>query len=192
VQLILIQALMDIAWVAFILFLIRGLHGRPSLRVLHFLPVGKPSVGRLIAGGAFLALAVLGASIVLPRPAESPLEKLLATTPSLILFVFFAIVVGPLLEEIVFRGFLFTALADVFGVRVAVPVTALLFAGLHGRQLGGNLPVLALILVVGYILTRVRERSNSIVPSIIMHTTYNATLFVVPGLASVLGFDPAP
>jgi membrane protease YdiL (CAAX protease family) len=128
---------------------------------------------------------------VLPRPAESPLEKLLATTPSLILFVFFAIVVGPLLEEIVFRGFLFTALADVFGVRVAVPVTALLFAGLHGRQLGGNLPVLALILVVGYILTRVRERSNSIVPSIIMHTTYNATLFVVPGLASVLGFDPA-
>jgi membrane protease YdiL (CAAX protease family) len=189
VQQILIQAAMDVVWVIFILFLIRAFHGRPILRTLRFVRVENLSIAKLTAGGAFLALMVLIASVLLPTPSESPLEKLLTTTASLALFVFFGIAVAPLLEEIVFRGFLFTALTDVYGEGTAVPVTAVLFAGLHGIQLRGNLAALALIFVVGYVLTVVRRNSNSVVPSVIMHTAYNAMIFGVSALVSVLGYD---
>jgi len=189
VQQILIQAIMDIAWVVFIVFLVRILHGRPLLRTLHFIRVENLSIAKLGGGGAFLALLVLVASTVLPTPSESPLEKLLTTTASLVLFVVFGIALAPLLEEIVFRGFLFTALTDVYGVRAAIPVTALLFAGLHGIQLRGNWAALALIFLVGYIFTEVRRRSNSVIPSVIMHTAYNAMIFGISALVTVLGLD---
>ena len=38
---------------------------------------------------------------------------------------------------------------------------------------------LALIFVVGYVLSAIRQRSNSLIPSFIVHTSYNAMLFGV-------------
>ena len=191
VQQILIQAIMDLGWVVFILFLVRGLHGRPILRTLHFVRVDRLSVPRLAGAGAFLALLVLLASVFLPTPTDSPLEKLLTTTASLVLFVFFGIAMAPLLEEVVFRGFLFTALTDILGVRTAVPATAALFALLHGVQLRGNWAALVLIFVVGYVLTLVRKNSNSVVPSVIIHTAYNAMIFGVSAFVAVSGLGKA-
>ena len=88
------------------------------------------AVGRLIAAGAFLAITVLLVSSFFPTPSDSPLEKLLTTTPSIVMFVVFGIAAAPILEEIIFRGFLFTALMDLCGWRVAVAITAVLFAAL--------------------------------------------------------------
>ena len=95
------------------------------------------------------------------------------------IFAVFGIGVAPLFEEIIFRGFLFKVLYEMRGPKVAVPVTAVLFALLHVPQLWGSWAGVALIFVVGYILSLVRERSNSLIPSLIMHTSYNAMLFGV-------------
>ena len=176
VQLILIQALMDFLLVGFILFLV-FIHGEPLLRTLRFIRKDNVPSGPLIGGGVFLAVTVLVVSTFFPPPSDSPLEKLLTTTPSIVLFVIFGIVFAPLLEEIIFRGFIFTALMDLYGWKVAVPVTSVLFAALHISQLTGNLPTVVLILLVGYVLTVVRHRTDSVIPSIIIHTTYNATVF---------------
>ena len=176
VQLILIQAVMDFLLVGFILFLV-FIHGEPLLRTLHFIRKENLPLGPLIGGGIFLAVTVLIVSTFFPPLSESPLEKLLTTTPSIVVFVIFGIVFAPLLEEIIFRGFIFTALMDLYGWKVAVPVTSVLFAALHISQLTGNLPAVALILLVGYVLTVVRHRTDSVIPSVIIHTTYNATVF---------------
>jgi membrane protease YdiL (CAAX protease family) len=186
VEQILIQAFMDIVLVGFIFFLIKVLHGRPIRESLHWASPAKLPVGSLIAGGAFLALTVLIASMVFPPPTESPLEKLLTTTESIVVFVVFGIALAPLLEEIIFRGFIYTLLADVYSPKVAVPVTAVLFAGLHLSQLRGNLPAVLLILFVGYVLTVVRMRSNSLIPSVIMHTAYNAMIFGIAALSTLV------
>jgi membrane protease YdiL (CAAX protease family) len=190
VQLLLIQILMDFLLVGFILFLVSILHGRPFLRTLHFIPSQQLSMGRLTAGGIFLALTVLLVSSFFPPPSDSPLEKLLTTTPSMVLFVVFGIAFAPLLEETIFRGFIFTALMDLYGWKAAVPLTALLFAALHISQLSGNWPSVAMILAVSYVFTVVRHRTNSVVPSIIMHTTYNATIFAAGILAGQTGPSP--
>ncbi len=184
VEQILIQAFMDMALVGFVFFLIKVLHRRPIRESLHWHTREKIPVARLIAGGCFLALTVLIVSTVFPPVAESPLDKLLTTTSSLVVFVIFGIVVAPLLEEIIFRGFIYTLLADVYSPGVAVPVTAILFAGLHLSQLRGNWPAVLLILVVGYVLTVVRQRSDSLVPSVIMHTAYNSMIFGVAALST--------
>src|SRR5262245_32618939 len=163
VQQILIQALMDIVLVGFIVFLVAAVHRMPVLRTLYFVPNEYLRIGRLILGGVFLAVTVLVISSFLPTPSESPLEKLLTTTPSIVLFVVFGITMAPLFEEIIFRSFIFSALEDLIGWKMAVPITTVTFAALHLTQLSGILPAVAVILLVGYVLTIVRYRTNSVI-----------------------------
>jgi membrane protease YdiL (CAAX protease family) len=184
-QQILIQALMDVVLVGFIFFIIKVLHGRSILQSLHWHSSEKIPVLWLISAGAFLAMTVLIVSTLFPPPTESPLEKLLTTPESIVAFVIFGIALAPILEEIIFRGFIYTLLADVYSPGVAVPVTALLFAALHVSQLRGNLPAVGVILLVGYVLTIVRQRSNSLIPSVIMHTTYNSMIFGIAALGEL-------
>jgi membrane protease YdiL (CAAX protease family) len=141
----------------------------------------------LILTGALLAITVLLASLLFPSPSESALDRILTTPASMVAFVILGIAVAPVMEEIMFRGFLYTVLADLYGPGLAVAVTSVAFAGLHFLQLWGNWPAMFLILAVGYILTIVRQRSNSLIPSIIMHTAYNAMIFGVSALLILLG-----
>src|SRR5205823_6304407 len=85
---------------------------------------------------------------------------------------------------IFFRGFLFRVLFDTRGARTAVSITAILFALLHVPQLWGSWAGVALIFVVGYVLSLVRWRTNSLIPSFIIHTSYNAMLFGVFALST--------
>jgi len=187
VQQILIQALMDMVLVGFIVFLVAAVHRMPILRTLCFVRNEHLRIGRLIFSGFFLAVTVLAISLFFPTPSESPLEKLLTTTPSIVLFVVFGIAMAPLFEEIIFRGFIFSALSDLLGWRVAVPITTVLFAALHLTQLRGNWPAVAVILLVGYVLTIVRQRTHSVIPSVIIHTAYNAMIFGAAALGALLG-----
>jgi membrane protease YdiL (CAAX protease family) len=187
VQQILIQAIMDILLVGFIVFLVAAVHKVPILRTLYFVPNEYLRIGRSILGGAFLAVTVLVITSFFPTPSESPLEKLLTTTPSIVLFVVFGIAMAPLLEEIIFRSFIFSALADLIGWKKAVPITTVSFAALHITQLRGNWPAVAVILLVGYVLTIVRHRTNSVIPSVIIHTAYNSMIFGAAALIALLG-----
>jgi membrane protease YdiL (CAAX protease family) len=192
VQQILIQALMDFLLVGFIFFLIGILHGRPILPTLRFIRRPHLPVGRLIAGGCFLAITVVLVSTLFPMPADTPIEKLLTTPFSIVVFAVFGVAFAPLLEELIFRGFVFTALVDIAGPKPGVLVTALLFAALHAYQLWGNWAAIAVIFLVGLVLTLVRQRTDSVVPSIVMHTAYNAMIFGISGLGTLLGHDTKP
>jgi membrane protease YdiL (CAAX protease family) len=105
----------------------------------------------------------------------------------LLLVVLFGSVPGPILEELVFRGFLFKVVEDAYDASLAVPVTAILFAGLHLSQLGGNWPAFIVIFIVGYLLTVVRRRTGSVVPSMVMHIAYNSTILGITAMAMLKG-----
>ena len=186
VQQILIQALMDIVLVGFIVFLVAAVHRMPIFRTLYLVPNESLRIGRLILGGALLAITVLLISSFFPTPSESPLVKLLTTTPAIVVFVVFGITMAPLLEEIIFRSFIFSALRDLTGSRMAIPITTVSFAALHLTQLRGNWPAVAVILLVGYVLTIVRHRTNSVIPSVIIHTAYNSMIFGAAALGALV------
>jgi membrane protease YdiL (CAAX protease family) len=185
VQQIMMQALMDLVLVGFILFLIK-IHGGEALASLRFSHKQPLPVWQLIAGGVALALFIVTLSQFFPSPKESPFENLLTTTVSTIAFVFFGTFVAPFLEEVIFRGFVFTALADIEGPRLAIPLTAFLFALPHAPQLWRNWGALFLIFFAGYVFTIVRHRFGSLVPAIILHTAYNATIYGLSGIGWAL------
>jgi membrane protease YdiL (CAAX protease family) len=183
---ILVQAALDFAWIGFIFFLIRIIHRQPILESIHWFRNPQFPASRLIALGAVMALGVLAVSSFFPPSSKPPIEELVESPGSLYPLVIFGIFFAPIIEEILFRGFLFNVFEDLGGSRLAVVSTALLFAIMHAPQLKGSWAGVLLILVVGFVLSLIRERSNSLIPSFTIHTAYNGTLFGVSALSALL------
>ncbi len=87
-------------------------------------------------------------------------------------FVVIAIV-GPIVEETMFRGLGYSLLAR-FGDAVAIVAVGLAFGLVHG--LVDALPILA---VFGMGLTYLRARADSIYPCILVHAFFNAIALIV-------------
>jgi len=67
---------------------------------------------------------------------------------------------------------------------VAVFVTALAFALLHGAQLMFAWGPVLVIFLVGTVLTMVRARTNSVAASVLIHMAYNGTIAVAMFVAT--------
>jgi len=183
---ILIQVALNFVWVGFIFFLIKVVHHRPIRESLHWIPTSRYQKIGSIAIGILMSIAVsLASSLFLPSR-QLPIEKLVESTRSLVFLAVFSMFLAPIMEEIMFRGFFFTAMCDLTSPRVAILATALLFALLHAPQLWGSWAAVGLIFVLGYVLSLARHRSNSIIPSFMIHTAYNSTLFGVSVLGALL------
>ena len=186
VQQVLLQGLMDVLLIGFIYFLVRVVHKRSFVETIHWYRNHQYRTGFLIGVGTSLAMSVLIVSSFFPPSEPPPIEKLITSSGSLWVFAIFGIGVAPLVEEIIFRGFLFKTFSDVAGSSFAVTATAALFTLLHIPQLWGSWAGIALIFVVGYVLGTVRARSNSVIPPFIIHTAYNTMLFGVFALSTVV------
>ena len=175
---------MNSVLVGFIAFLIKVVHRQSFVETIHWFRNHQFSTGFLISLGATLAISVLLVSSFFPAGEPPPIERLLSSATAVYVFAIFGIGAAPLFEEIIFRGFLFKVLFDIGGSGMAVSVTAILFALLHLPQLWGSWGGVILIFIVGYILSFVRLRSNSLIPSFIIHTSYNTMLFGVFALST--------
>ncbi len=96
----------------------------------------------------------------------------------LIILTLFVVVIGPIIEEIFFRGFLYSAFKKRFSVFSGMLLTSLIFAGLHMNALG-FLPILVLAFVLVYMF----EKTGSLIPSIIIHCAHNGMIVVFLFLA---------
>jgi membrane protease YdiL (CAAX protease family) len=103
--------------------------------------------------------------------------------PALIFLVIFVAIVGPVFEEIFFRGFAYQALRRRWGRWPSVLATALLFSLLHA-SFSVFLPILGL----GVLLACVFEASGSLVPSIVVHICQNSV--AVAGALLVRSLSP--
>ncbi len=92
-----------------------------------------------------------------------------------------AVVIAPLAEEIVFRGFLFPGLRDRFSPVAAAVVSSMVFAIYHADVL-----VFVPIFLLGLMLAWVTEMTRSIWPAIIGHAVFNATAVVLLYLLRLL------
>jgi membrane protease YdiL (CAAX protease family) len=188
-ELLLMQGLLHLILVGFVVLIVKVIHRRPLLKTLHWHRTSTFTTASLVKGGILLAVLVLVISGLLPPSAPTPIERQLRSMESMYLFALFAIGIAPFVEEIIVRGFLFEVFSDVVSLRAAVPLTTLLFAGLHVLQLWGNWGAMLLIFGVGYTLGVVRYRSGSLISCWIIHTTYNAVIFGLAALATLAGLE---
>jgi uncharacterized protein len=131
-----------------------------------------------VAGGVALALfSDIGDLVLNPWiPKNLPITELFQDRRSALLLAGFGILVAPLVEELVFRGFLYPAVARLAGAPASILATASLFTLLHGAQLGYSWAPLLLIFVVGVTLTAIRAATRSVALCVLVHMTYNFAL----------------
>ncbi|MFN8009353.1 MAG: type II CAAX endopeptidase family protein [Terriglobia bacterium] len=189
--LILHQAILDGVILLFIYFTITLKYNAPFLASIKWKPRQPLPIGIYFPFGIGLALAVMGLSMLFPPPQDLPIEKLLKQPYAAVLFASLGMVVAPFVEEVVFRGFIFPVVEGWFGSLGAVLATAVLFAGVHVTQLWGSWPAIALILLVGLTLSAVRARTDSLLPSFVIHFSYNTTICLLYLIGVVVGGYPA-
>jgi membrane protease YdiL (CAAX protease family) len=131
-----------------------------------------------LGGGAMLALIVSFAGKFINEKSDLPIEELFHSRPTVILLMGFGILVAPLVEETMFRGFLYPIFARSFGVAAGVIVTGVLFGAMHAQQLWGGWGQISLLIGVGIVLTWVRARTGTVAASYLVHLGYNSLLFL--------------
>jgi len=99
--------------------------------------------------------------------------------------------VAPLVEETLFRGYLYPMFARSFGVVPSILLTGVLFGVMHGAQLGWTWSLVAMLTLVGIIFTLVRARTGTVLASFLMHLGYNG-LISIAALVSTHGFTRMP
>jgi len=148
--------------------------GWRPLETVRFSP-GLSYLG-LIALGFLLALVVQTGSVLFGTKAKLPIEKLFQDRPTVIFVLGLSVFMAPLVEETIFRGYLYPVVARSFGRGVGVIATGTLFGLLHAAQLWGGWTQIALLVFVGLVLTYVRATRKTVLASYLVHLGYNFTV----------------
>jgi uncharacterized protein len=170
----------DIAFVLVAVYCAR-LGGR-AVRSWQF-GLRRPSVGWWTAGRliallliVFVVLSVIWSEVLNPSK-EKLLEQLGTNEGTLLLVLSAALtcVVAPICEEMLFRGYIFTALRNWRGTLPAALITAVLFGGVHV----GSAPALDLIPLagLGFGLCLLYRYTGSLYPAIVAHALNNSLAF---------------
>jgi hypothetical protein len=172
------QFLFYLLWLAFLWGWLKAHYRRPFWRAMAWERPDK-GWGNCFAWGVVTALGVMVLGGVLrPPQVPMPLTELLRERASLVWVGLFAVTLGPLWEELAFRGFLMPLLARTLRAALAIVCTALLFAVLHGPEYAWSWKHLALISVAGVAFGWMRQHSGSTAAATVMHAGYNLVFFL--------------
>jgi membrane protease YdiL (CAAX protease family) len=145
------------------------------------LRLGTPrgSSGSSFAAGFGLAFLVLFSAAALQMPEmQNPMQDLMNDPKAAVWVAVFAVSVGPLFEEVLFRGLLQPVAIRSLGVIGGVLLAAIPFALMHGPQYAWSWRHILLILLAGSGFGWWRIRTRSTGASTLMHAGYNAVLVI--------------
>jgi membrane protease YdiL (CAAX protease family) len=142
-----------------------------------------------VAGVSFVGVGVLmlGFDILgrfLPMPKNTPFDQFFDRPFDAYLTAAFAVTLGPLMEELFFRGFLYPVVARRLGAVWGILLTALPFGLMHFFQYGNSWGAVLIVFLVGVVLTAVRARTKSVAASFLAHVGYNGTLMALAAWSS--------
>jgi membrane protease YdiL (CAAX protease family) len=170
----------------------------------NFASTWRPRRMLILLSAAFLCfLLAMVDELVLPGPANAPIDKLFDSRTAAWLLFAFGVTFAPFFEEIVFRGFLLPALCtafDWYGEKLtgntAPPLeagdhphwslfamilgsiaTSIPFALMHAEQTAWSLGPFLLLVAVSLVLCWARLGTRSLAASVLVHASYNLLLF---------------
>lgn len=144
-----------------------------------------------LAGGCGLSILVFIATAKMQAPEDVPIQELFKYKNTAMMFMAMAVLVAPLVEETIFRGYLYPLFARSFGVAAGIIITGILFGLMHGAQLGWTWGLVSVLVGVGIIFTFVRARTGTVFASFLLHLGYNSTIAIVTILGTQ-GFTKFP
>ena len=172
----------------------------------HFEGKGKPWMYFLSGSG--LSLFVIIASSRVKNAEHVPIQEMFKSPRAMMLLMSMAVLVAPLVEETIFRGYLYPVFARIVsgiaqhqgmdsaralrtGVVTSILTTGVLFGLMHAPQLGWTWELVSLLIVVGVIFTFARAWTGTVFASFLLHLGYNSMLAVLT-LIGTKGFTYMP
>ena len=153
-------------------------YGQPFWRSLGWKMVPFSNTAMCFLAGPFLALTIGYFGYLLRTPEIAlPFQQMLDNRPTLVLFSIFVVILGPLCEELAFRGFLLPLFVRSLGAVGGVLITGLLFGCLHAPEYSWSWRHVLLVSVAGSVFGWVRYQTGSTAAATYMHSTYNLTQF---------------
>ena len=144
------------------------LAGNYTRTLLLFGLFGLSSVGIIFIGrailNAFHGNTIASFTTGLPSPRSSLYPAILMES----------VLLGPLTDELLFRGVLYQALRRNCGVIISTSVSALVFGLIHQQH-----ALLPITILLGVFLAIVFEQTQSLYPSILLNASYNVGLIVL-------------
>jgi membrane protease YdiL (CAAX protease family) len=131
----------------------------------------------VVVGFGF-SLIVNAISNYVGHKGELPIEIYFQDRRSVFLLMILAVTIAPLVEETIFRGYLYPVVARSFGVPASVILVGILFGLLHAPQLSGAWTQIALMVLVGIVFTYIRAASRTVLASYLTHLSYNGWIFI--------------
>jgi membrane protease YdiL (CAAX protease family) len=161
--------------------------------------------------GCALSIGVFVVNAKTQAPENAPIEELFKHRTTMLLFMAMAVVFAPLVEETLFRGYLYPLLARLtssvassfgveasaavrHGVATSIVLTGVVFGLVHGYQLGWSVSLVFTLIAVGIVFTYVRARSGTVYASYLLHLGYNSTIAIATliGFIATKGFTQMP
>ncbi len=153
-------------------------YGRGFWRPLGWVrtPAG---LGQAAILGVLLAFGLGFLAALLRTPdVDTPMKHLLSRRGTAIAFGVVGTTLGPLFEELVFRGFMQPVLVRSLGPMIGILITAVVFGTLHLAQNAFSWQSGLVITLAGIAFGWMRQISGSTQASTLMHSAYNFTFFM--------------
>jgi uncharacterized protein len=113
---------------------------------------------------------------------ENELLRILKSSRTAVYLVaFLATFTAPLVEEVIYRGLLYSAFQRTFGAATAILLVTFLFALVHVPQYYPDFVAISMICLVSLILTVIRAQTGNLLPCIALHFVFNGiqSLFLI-------------
>lgn len=182
ILLLISQFVVYIAVAACMIMLVDGKYRLPFWSAIRW---NWPRSGwRFLALGTVTLIGLGALQSVLPMPKDTPFDHLFDRPRDAFLLSAIAVSVGPLMEELFFRGFLYPVIARRMGVTWGILLTALPFGLLHLQQYGWAWAAGFVIFLVGVVCGAVRAATKSVGASFLVHVGYNGTQMLIAIVAT--------
>jgi hypothetical protein len=142
---------------------------RATIRLVGNGRIWPAAFGAVLLGGVMDALTLAMQKPVVP----DALRPLFAGAASAAMMTVFAVIVTPLVEELLFRGLLYPVAARGLGRVGGLLLASVLFGLLHVVTYGLEAYLIVQTLVAGFYFTWLRAQTGSLVPSVAAHAAMN-------------------
>lgn len=107
------------------------------------------------------------------------MQMLKSSRAAVYLVAFFATFTAPLVEEVVYRGIMYSAFQRRLGVVWAVVIVTAMFAAIHvpqySKDFNPDFVTISMICLLSLTLTLIRVRTGNLLPCIVLHTVFNGS-----------------
>lgn len=159
---------LGLAWL-----LVTGVGKRPFLRMLGWEWRGGFTFWR--SAGLAVGLLVVGLILIkLTGNPQTELDRLIESSRATALATaFLAAVTAPFVEEVIYRGVLYSPIQRAAGKGWAVVIVTLLFTLIHVFQYRQSYGVIATIFLLSFTLTFIRAYTGRLLPCVVLHLVFN-------------------